>query len=142
MSGIWEYMQQFIGPFEIWDDLNMKEIVIRLSGGETYRLSLRDVQDATDPEQLASRIIDMVIGRLGDRALEASRAMMAQQRALTDFGKVMSVNARQARIQEIDKELDILRGRVPTPPGYRINMARAKKLMKERSKLTQEGIRT
>lgn len=41
----------------------------------------------------------------------------------------------KTRIAEIDKELDIIRGRVPTPKGYKINPRKAKALMTERAEL-------
>lgn len=41
------------------------------------------------------------------------------------------------RIQQINAELDIIRGRVPTPPSYKINAGRIKQLMTELKQLTQ-----
>lgn len=41
-----------------------------------------------------------------------------------------------ARRKEIETELDIIRGRVPTPKGYTINPLRVKKLMQELKQLT------
>lgn len=39
------------------------------------------------------------------------------------------------RIRQINDELDILRGRRPTPKGYRVNALRAKELMAELKQL-------
>jgi hypothetical protein len=39
------------------------------------------------------------------------------------------------RYTEIEKELDILRGRIPTPPGYIIDKSKAKSLMAELKKI-------
>jgi hypothetical protein len=41
----------------------------------------------------------------------------------------------KTRIAEIDKELDIIRGRIPTPKGYKIDARKAKALMAERAEL-------
>jgi hypothetical protein len=42
------------------------------------------------------------------------------------------------RIAEIDAELDICRGRVPTPPGYKIDPSRVRALMAERKSLEEK----
>jgi hypothetical protein len=41
----------------------------------------------------------------------------------------------KVRIAEIDKELDIIRGIIPTPKGYKIDPRKAKALMVERAEL-------
>lgn len=43
---------------------------------------------------------------------------------------------KETRIKQINTELDIIRGRVPTPPNYRIDPLRVKALMKELNQLT------
>jgi hypothetical protein len=47
------------------------------------------------------------------------------------------VSKNQGRISEINEELDIIKGRVPTPKGYTINKTRAKLLMAELQRLTR-----
>lgn len=42
------------------------------------------------------------------------------------------------RIAEIDAELDIIRGRVSTPKGYKIDPRKAKALMNERTELAKK----
>lgn len=42
------------------------------------------------------------------------------------------------RIQKIETELDIIRGRVPTPKGYRVNAGRIKELMTELRQLRKK----
>ena len=39
------------------------------------------------------------------------------------------------RLRQINTELDIIRGRVPTPPGYKIDPRRIKQLMAELKQL-------
>lgn len=43
--------------------------------------------------------------------------------------------SREERIHQIEQELDIIRGRVPTPQGYVVNIGRAKELMIELKRL-------
>jgi hypothetical protein len=43
---------------------------------------------------------------------------------------------KETRVKQINEELDILRGRVPTPPNYKVDPLRAKALMKELKQLS------
>lgn len=43
------------------------------------------------------------------------------------------------RIRQIEEELDIIRGRVPTPKGYKVDATKVKDLMIELRKLKSDG---
>lgn len=65
-------------------------------------------------------------------SVEAMMADLAKQKAAAAPKPV----DRAARKAEIEAELDIIRGRVPTPKGYTVDPLRAKKLMQELKQLT------
>lgn len=64
-------------------------------------------------------------------SIDAMMADLAKQKAAAKPKPVDPV----ARRAEIEAELDIIRGRVPTPKGYKVDPLRAKKLMQELNQL-------
>lgn len=59
---------------------------------------------------------------------------LKQKRAQT-INKPKTTIDPAARRKEIERELDIIRGRIPTPKGYSVNPSRVKDLMLELKKL-------
>lgn len=103
-------------------------------------------QDAKTHQQYLNLLNNMLGGRPGAAynpkasqaagkrwpSVEAMMADLAKQRAAAAPRPV----DRAARKAEIEAELDIIRGRVPTPKGYTVDPLRAKKLMQELKQLT------
>lgn len=54
-----------------------------------------------------------------------------QQATYTSHPKRTETLTKEQRIRQIERELDILRGRIPTPKGYKVDKQRSKGLMKE-----------
>lgn len=65
--------------------------------------------------------------------------MMAYMKAHPPTGKTKPAVPKkdpEYRRREIEYELDIIRGRVPTPPGYQVDTSKVKDLMAELKQLT------
>lgn len=66
--------------------------------------------------------------------LAQMNAALAAQRAREAANKPKPVD-KPTRIKEIEAELDIIRGRVPTPKGYTINKSKVRSLLIELKEL-------
>ncbi len=115
-----QLLAKYIGPFEVWEDITTKQRVFRLQDGSVYKVPYEEfaLRDAWD---LFLYLLDL----LGRKEFEAAEAYL--------LNADNSPGAK--RIAEINKELDIIRGVVPTPKGYTINLSRAKELMAELKRL-------
>lgn len=107
-----QILASYIGPFSTWEDFSTKSQVIRLEDGTEYRIDHVHFMEKT-AEQLLLYIVGLVTGESRKFVLQAYNSTSAK------------------RIREINEELDIMRGIVPTPKGYTVDLGRAKILMKE-----------
>lgn len=64
--------------------------------------------------------------------------MLADLNKLPKTPKAKPID-KATRIQEIETELDIIRGRVPTPKGYKVDASKVKSLMIELRELKHGG---
>lgn len=59
--------------------------------------------------------------------------MQGQQEALDKIRTLQQLLSHDLLTQDMERELDIVRGRVPTPPGYRVDTTRIKRYMRRLS---------
>lgn len=87
-------------------------------------------------KQLAELIEKLKIDKIGQApafgSLSEINAALDKLKASKPKPKIVD---KAARIQEIETELDIIRGRVPTPKGYTIDPDKVKTLVKELKEL-------
>jgi len=116
-----------IGDFEWWHDFATNSLKIRAGGGEIYTISAADIAFARDEYEVLQKIINLL----------AAKQIAASKEHVYETIKNEGSIRRDVidRISEINAELDILRGRVPTPKGYNIDINRAKELMTELKEL-------
>jgi hypothetical protein len=87
-------------------------------GRTTYTFTNEEFQSSFNAYGFNQNILETV-----ERSTAAFNELLAKQPS--------PVNRRQ----EIERELDIIRGRVPTPKGYRVDSLRVKRLMQELKQL-------
>ena len=108
--------------FEVWEDFVNKSTHFRNSRGEELVITREDMILLSEHE-IMQKLINHIAGEVTEQA----------SRYIGD-----GTTAAQRRIIEINNELDIIRGVVPTPKGYIINVKKAKDLMEELKALMKE----
>lgn len=108
---------------EVWQDIGSKAIMFRNQKGEILEISYRSMTELSQQE-----IMRLVINHIAGEVSEAAARYV---------GDGNTVN--QRRIIQINNELDIIRGVVPTPKGYVIDIKKAKRLMEELKTLMEAG---
>lgn len=118
------FVERF-GPFEMSQNVQTRSVVIRWPDGDFAILTREEL-----------------MGGRGDYYTNLMRLMLAAftkkfatKIPLSKLGDGTTDN--QKRMIEINSELDILRGVVPTPKGYHVDINRAKELMTELKKLIE-----
>jgi hypothetical protein len=115
-------LADLVGGFDCWDDPTTMSLKIRTHRDDVvHTISRAELMAARDENEIFQRIIDLI----ADKQVDASRKYI----------QAAPGNEKVERIKEINNELDILRGRIATPKGYTINIARAKELMIELQEL-------
>lgn len=117
----YEQLARFIGPFDTYEDYNTNTKVFRTADGSIYRVGYDVLAMLHNELEIFRYLVDL----MGRKQIEESKLVLLESDN--------STNAK--RIREINKELDIIRGVVPTPKGYKIDLQRAKDLMSELKKL-------
>lgn len=121
-----------LGGLDTYERPDGMGIEIRLhDDNSTHRLNYTTIMMAHDPQ---ARIIAWVLEILNGRLLDESRKYVGD--TIEKEGSILS--ARVQRIQDINDELDVIRGRVPTPKGYKVDLDRARNLMAELKQLMAE----
>ena len=122
-------LADFIGGFDSWEDLMTKSIKIRAHRDNVvHTIYYADFMSKTENE-----LLQYIIDLLAATQIEASKEYVYD--TIKNEGSIRSDLV--DRINKINAELDILRGRVPTPKGYKIDINRAKELMAELKELTK-----
>lgn len=114
-------LAEYIGSYEVYDDFNTNSKILRLQDGTIYRIDGTTIAFMKSDLDLFYYLIDIMDKKQIDSA----------KTYLLDTDNKPSTK----RIREINNELDIIRGIVPTPKGYKVDLKRAKELMVELKRL-------
>jgi hypothetical protein len=93
-----------------------------LNGTQGFGTNVNENKNRNNAKKFAS-LADM------NAALAAQRAAAAKPRPAPP------VINKDARLKQVEHELDIIRGVVPTPRGYKIDKSHVKELLSERNEL-------
>jgi hypothetical protein len=112
---------QYIGPFEVFEDYNTHTKVFRLSDGTTYHVPHIELAGGKSDLEVFRYLVNL----MSKKQVEEAKQYLIEN----------NTGPKAKRIEEINAELDILRGVVPTPANYNFEPSRAKELMAELKRL-------
>lgn len=114
------------GQFDVYENFGDASMTLEFSDGERVIIP-EEVTTNEVSEDFARYLLQLFTDKYADRLTINKAAMRAP------------VDVRE-RIVAINEELDIIRGRVPTPKGYKVNVRHAKALMDELNKLIKTEV--
>lgn len=118
-------LQDQYGTIETWHDISGKSIKVRLADGSVHTLYESHMMSARQSEEY---FVAWLLEILNKRELDQTETVLLEPDTTPSY----------KRLKEINDELDIIRGRVPTPKGYKVDLGRTKALMAELKKLLEE----